>query len=68
MTKIVIAEQTHKWVERCEELQKENAQLKELLKEIRQQIKTQVFGSPRLQLFEGTFDNKLLAKIDEALQ
>ena len=28
----------------------QNAKLKELLKEIRQQITTQVFGSPRLQL------------------
>lgn len=46
---------------------KENAQLKELLKEIRQQITTQVFGSPKLQLFKGTFDNELLAKIDQIL-
>lgn len=42
--------------------------LRELLKEIRQQITEQVFGSPELQLFEGTFDNKLLAKIDEVLK
>lgn len=45
----------------------EITKLKELLKEIRQQITTQVFGSPRLQLFEGTFDDKLLAKIKQIL-
>ena len=28
MNKIVIAEQTHKWVERCDELNKENSLLK----------------------------------------
>ena len=33
MSKTVIAEQTHKWVERCDELNKENKKLKELLKE-----------------------------------
>lgn len=46
---------------------KETEKLRELLKEIRQQITEQVFGSPELQLFKGTFDNKLLAKIDEVL-
>lgn len=50
------------------ELRKENTKLKELLKEIRQQITEQVFGSLELQLFRGTFDNKLLAKIDEVLK
>lgn len=33
MSKIIIAEQTHKWVERCDELNEENKKLKELLKE-----------------------------------
>lgn len=41
--------------------------LKGLLKEIRQQITEQVFGSPKLQLFQGTFDNELLAKINQVL-
>ena len=50
------------------ELEAENAQLKELLKEIRSLITEQVFGSPKLQLFKGTFDNKLLTKIDEVLK
>lgn len=50
------------------ELLEKVKQLKELLKEIRQQITTQVFGSPKLQLFGGTFDNKLLSKIDEVLK
>ena len=31
MSKIVIAEQTHKWVERCDELNKENSLLKKQL-------------------------------------
>ena len=34
MSKIIIAEQTHKWVERCEELQKENKNLKKLLSKL----------------------------------
>lgn len=50
------------------DLKEQNKHLKELLKEIRQQITEQVFGSPELQLFEGTFDNKLLTKIDKALK
>lgn len=48
-------------------LVEQNKQLKGLLKEVRQQITNQVFGSPKLQLFEGTFDNELLAKIDQLL-
>ncbi len=41
--------------------------LKDLLKEVRQQITKQVFGSNEVQLFEGTFDDKLLAKINQVL-
>lgn len=45
----------------------ENTKLKKLLKKIRRQITKQIFGSNEVQLFEGTFDNKLLAKIDQVL-
>lgn len=35
MNKIVIAEQTHKWVERCDELNKENSLLKKENKKLK---------------------------------
>ena len=60
MTKIVIAEQTHKWVERCGELQKENTQLKELLRECKYELRgcyTDI----------GWEDQSLINKIDQAL-
>lgn len=65
MTKIVIAEQTHKWVERCGELQKENAQLKELLKECKEWLEY-------LGIYKYTEDSddcvKLLSELNEVLK
>lgn len=66
MNKIVIAEQTHKWVERCEELQKENAQLKELLKECRGSIATLL--AKRITEVNSVKQKELLTKIDEVLK
>ena len=38
MNKIIIAEQTHKWVERCDELNKENQKLKKQLEIVKKYL------------------------------
>lgn len=45
----------------------ENQKLKELLKECRNCVTRQIYGSPTRQYWEGVFDDKLLTKIDEVL-
>ena len=45
----------------------ENQQLKELLKECRNCVTRQIYGSPTRQYFEGVFDDELLTKIDNAI-
>lgn len=50
-----------------EVLRLENAKLKELLKECRNCVTRQIYGSPTRQYFEGVFDNELLIKIDNAI-
>lgn len=53
---------------RVNELEEENAKLKELLKDCRNCVTRQIYGGPTGQIWEGVFDDKLLTKIDEALQ
>ena len=48
-------------------LEEQNQQLKELLKECRNCVTRQIYGSPTRQYFEGVFDDELLTKIDNAL-
>ena len=48
-------------------LVEENQQLKELLKECRNCVTRQIYGSPTRQYFEGVFDDELLTKIDNAI-
>ena len=52
---------------RVNDLEVENQQLKELLKECRNCVTRQIYGSPTRQYFEGVFDNELLTKIDNAI-
>lgn len=49
------------------DLEAENQQLKELLKECRNCVTRQIYGSPTRQYFEGVFDDELLTKIDKAI-
>lgn len=70
MSKIVIAEQTHKWVERCDELHKENSllkkenkELKNLLKEIRGKL--HYINTPTNQ--HNIFGNDFMKRLDNLL-
>ena len=71
MSKIVIAEQTHKWVERCNELNKENSllrkenkKIKDLLKEIKGKL--HYINTPKNQ--HNIFGNNIIKRIDEVLK
>ena len=61
--------QLHKFLEEFNALDvaKENQQLKKLLKECRNCVTRQIYGSPTRQYFEGVFDDELLTKIDNAI-
>ena len=61
--------QLHKFLEEFNALDvaKENKKLKELLKECRNCVTRQIYGSPTRQYFEGVFDDELLTKIDDAI-
>lgn len=50
-----------------ENLKQENQHLKELLKECRNCVTRQIYGSPTRQYFEGVFDDELLTKITNAI-
>lgn len=68
MSKIIIAEQTHKWVERCNELNKENSllkkenkELKNILKEIKGKL--HYINTPTNQ--HNVFGNDFIKRLDD---
>ena len=66
MNKIVIAEQTHKWVERCDELNKENKKLKELLKKAKIYVENFIESSTTIN--DHHISYILLQQINEVLK
>ena len=71
MSKIIIAEQTHKWVEYCDELNKENSLLKKENKELKNLLK-EIYGklhyinTPKNQY--NIFGNDFIQKIEKVLK